>query len=93
MLAQAPDDSYLADNGEWRLCNRFISSPTFHNIMISRVVDWKVAQSQDSFPALLFQGLAPGVLLHDFLLGGIDQESVGSSSDMTSCLSAFIMDL
>ena len=61
--------------------------------MISHVVDWKVAQSRDSFPALLFHGLALGVLLPDFLLEGIDQESVGSSSDMTSCLSAFIMDL
>ena len=61
--------------------------------MISHVVDWKVAQSRDSFPALLFHGLALGVLLPDFLLEGIDQESVGSSRDMTSCLSAFIMDM
>ena len=61
--------------------------------MISHVVDWKVAQSRDSFPALLFHGLALGVLHHDFLLEGIDQESVGSSSDMTSCLSAFVIDL
>jgi len=61
--------------------------------MISHVVDWKVAQSRDSFPALLFHGLALGVLLHNFLLEGTDQESVGSSRDMTSCLSAFIMDM
>ena len=42
---------------------------------------------------MLFHGLALGVLLPDFLLEGIDQESVGSSRDMTSCLSAFVMDL
>ena len=42
--------------------------------MISHVVDWKVAQSRDSFPALLFHGLALGVLLPDFLLEGIDQD-------------------